>query len=111
MSSYLIFFILKVIEGIAKAIATTSGCTLLDVDPGVSTNRTVYTFVGSPEDVVKGALAGALAASQLIDMTTHTGKPIITPTKSDNYCPSFSFLTLGDFGVKPYIESVRNHYN
>ena len=111
MSSYLIFFILKVIEGIAKAIATTSGCTLLDVDPGVSTNRTVYTFVGSPEDVVKGALAGALAASQLIDMTTHTGKLIITTTKSDNYFQSFSFLTLGYFGVKPYIESVRNHYN
>ena len=65
---------MKAIEGIANAIGTSPGCTLLDVDPGVSTNRTVYTFVGSPEDVVKGALAGAHAASQLIDMTTHTGE-------------------------------------
>ncbi|XP_067936102.1 formimidoyltransferase-cyclodeaminase-like [Watersipora subatra] len=64
----------EAIEGIANAIGNTPGCTLLDVDPGVSTNRTVYTFVGSPEDVVKGALAGALAASQLIDMRGHTGE-------------------------------------
>ncbi len=45
----------------------------MDVDPGVSTNRTVYTFVGSPDSVVEGALNGAKAASQLIDMTRHTG--------------------------------------
>ncbi|KAF6032116.1 FTCD [Bugula neritina] len=64
----------EVIEGIAKAIVTTPGCSLLDVDPGPSTNRTVYTFVGSPEDVVKGALAGAMAAAQLIDMAHHRGE-------------------------------------
>lgn len=36
----------EVIDAIAKAIKETAGCTLLDVDPGRSTNRTVYTFVG-----------------------------------------------------------------
>jgi len=66
-----------VIEGIAKAIVTTPGCSLLDVDPGPSTNRTVYTFVGSPEDVVKGALAGAMAAAQLIDMAHHRGNLMV----------------------------------
>jgi glutamate formiminotransferase/formiminotetrahydrofolate cyclodeaminase len=63
-----------VIEAIANAVAATDGCTLLDVDPGVSTNRTVYTFVGSPEAVVEGALHAARVASQLIDMTRHHGK-------------------------------------
>ena len=50
-----------------------SGCSLLDVDPGSSTNRTVYTFVGSPEAVVNGALNGAKAAFGLIDMRKHKG--------------------------------------
>jgi glutamate formiminotransferase/formiminotetrahydrofolate cyclodeaminase len=62
-----------VIEAIANAIATTDGCNLVDVDPGLSTNRTVYTFIGSPEAVVEGALNGARAAAQLIDMARHSG--------------------------------------
>ncbi len=64
----------QVIEAIANAIGSTEGCNLLDVDPGLSTNRTVYTFVGPPECVVEGALMGAKAAAQLIDMTKHNGK-------------------------------------
>ena len=54
-------------------MASTDGCNLLDVDPGLSTNRTVYTFVGCPEAVVEGALNGAKAAAQLIDMSRHRG--------------------------------------
>ena len=72
-------YISQVIESIAKAIASVPGCSLLDVDPGASTNRTVYTFVGAPEDVVKGALSGAYAASQLIDMSQHKGESILPP--------------------------------
>ena len=63
----------EVIDAIAQAIAATEGCSLLDVDAGASINRTVYTFVGSPEDVVEGALHGAKMARQLIDMTRHKG--------------------------------------
>ena len=63
----------EVIDAIAQAIASVEGCSLLDVDPGASTNRTVYTFVGSPESVVEGALNGARMATQLIDMTRHQG--------------------------------------
>lgn len=63
-----------IIESIANAIAHTDGCNLLDVDPGISTNRTVYTFVGTPEVVIEGALNAARAAFQLIDMRTHHGE-------------------------------------
>ena len=63
-----------VIDAIAASIQSTSGCTLLDVDPGQSTNRTVYTFVGSPEAVVEGAMNAARMARERIDMRTHTGE-------------------------------------
>ena len=64
-----------VIEAIASAIRGSDGCTLLDVDPGESTNRTVYTFVGNPLAVVAGALQAARTAHKLIDMTKHHGIP------------------------------------
>jgi glutamate formiminotransferase/formiminotetrahydrofolate cyclodeaminase len=48
--------------------------TLLDVDSGHSTNRTVYTFVGSPEAVINGAINGAKVAYNLIDMRKHRGE-------------------------------------
>lgn len=62
-----------VIDFIAAAIAGAPGVALLDVDPGADTNRTVYTFVGSPEAVLEGAFRGARAAFERIDMTRHTG--------------------------------------
>jgi glutamate formiminotransferase/formiminotetrahydrofolate cyclodeaminase len=63
-----------VIDAIADAIRSTAGCTLLDVDPGASTNRTVYTFVGAPEAVVEGALAAARVARARIDMRQQKGE-------------------------------------
>ncbi len=62
-----------IIDAIADAIRKTKGCTLLDVDAGQSTNRTVYTFVGEPESVIEGALASARAARLKIDMRHHKG--------------------------------------
>jgi glutamate formiminotransferase / formiminotetrahydrofolate cyclodeaminase len=64
----------ETIDAIARAIRETPGCTLLDVDPGKSTNRTVVTFVGDPEAVVQGALNGARIARERIDMRTHRGE-------------------------------------
>ncbi|XP_039113024.1 formimidoyltransferase-cyclodeaminase isoform X2 [Hyaena hyaena] len=64
----------EVIDAISRAVAQTPGCVLLDVDAGPSTNRTVYTFVGRPEDVVEGALNAARAAFRLIDMSQHKGE-------------------------------------
>ncbi|MGW8192641.1 MAG: glutamate formimidoyltransferase [Desulforhopalus sp.] len=64
----------ETIDAIAAAISETAGCMLLDVDPGQSTNRTVYTFVGDPESVVQGALAAAKVARECIDMRAHKGE-------------------------------------
>ncbi|XP_065525862.1 formimidoyltransferase-cyclodeaminase isoform X2 [Lathamus discolor] len=64
----------EVIDALAQAISRTPGCVLLDVDAGASTNRTVYTFVGTPEAVVEGALSAARVAGQLIDMSKHKGE-------------------------------------
>ena len=64
----------ETINAIAEAISAVEGCRLLDVDPGKSTNRTVYTFVGDPEAVVQGALNAAAVAKERIDMSGHTGE-------------------------------------
>jgi glutamate formiminotransferase / formiminotetrahydrofolate cyclodeaminase len=64
----------ETIDAIADAIRRTRGCALLDVDPGRSTNRTVYTFVGEPDAVVEGALAAARVAHARIDMRSHRGE-------------------------------------
>jgi glutamate formiminotransferase/formiminotetrahydrofolate cyclodeaminase len=64
----------QVIDEIAAAIRDTAGCTLLDVDPGISTNRTVYTFVGEPAAVVRGAFNAARIARRLINMAAHRGE-------------------------------------
>jgi glutamate formiminotransferase/formiminotetrahydrofolate cyclodeaminase len=61
------------IDAIADAIRGVAGIKLLDIDPGADTNRTVYTFVGSPAAIVEGALVGARAARSLIDMSVHAG--------------------------------------
>jgi glutamate formiminotransferase/formiminotetrahydrofolate cyclodeaminase len=64
----------ETIAAISRAIESTDGCTLLDVDAGKSTNRTVYTFVGDPDSVVEGALAAAMVGAELIDMRKHSGE-------------------------------------
>lgn len=63
----------ETIKSITDAIESVSGISLLDVDPGEATNRTVVTFVGSPEDVVEAAFRGVKRAAELIDMRKHHG--------------------------------------
>lgn len=63
-----------VIQAIADAVRSVDGVKLLDVDPGRATNRTVYTFVGSPEAVVEAAVQAAMVGSRLIDMRQHSGE-------------------------------------
>jgi glutamate formiminotransferase/formiminotetrahydrofolate cyclodeaminase len=62
-----------VIRSITAEIEATSGVTLLDVDPGADTNRTVITFVGTPEAVVEAAFRAGKRAAEVIDMTQHHG--------------------------------------
>jgi len=67
----------EVINQIVAAIAATEvngeKVKVLDVDPGEATNRTVVTFVGSPEVVVEAAFEGVRRAAELIDMRLHHG--------------------------------------
>ncbi|HEX7600380.1 MAG TPA: glutamate formimidoyltransferase, partial [Polyangiaceae bacterium] len=61
------------IKQITDAIESAPGVTLLNVEPGVDTHRTVVTFVGSPEAVEQAAFLGIARAAQLIDMSKHAG--------------------------------------
>lgn len=63
----------EVIRQIVEAIETAADVKVLDVDPGEATNRTVVTFVGSPEAVVEAAFAGVKRAAERIDMRHHKG--------------------------------------
>jgi glutamate formiminotransferase/formiminotetrahydrofolate cyclodeaminase len=63
----------EVINAIVKSIADAAEVKVLNVDPGEATNRTVVTFVGSPEDVVEAAFQGVKCAGELIDMRVHQG--------------------------------------
>lgn len=61
------------IRAITQEIERTPGVKLLDVDPGESTNRTVVTFIGSPEGVKEAAFRAIAKAAEVIDMTQHKG--------------------------------------
>lgn len=71
----------EIIDQIVAAVAETKVVTergeesvkVLDVDPGEATNRTVVTFVGSPEAVLEAAFQGEKKAAELIDMRHHHG--------------------------------------
>ena len=64
---------MQVIKQITDEIQSVKGVRLLNVDPGEATNRTVVTFVESPEDVVEAAFRGVRKAGQVIDMRNHHG--------------------------------------
>jgi len=65
---------MSIIKQITDQIETVEGVKLLDVDPGAATNRTVVTFVGTPDEVIEAAFLAVKKASQLIDMTKHKGE-------------------------------------
>ncbi len=62
------------IKAITDAIESVQEVSLLDVDPGKATNRTVVTFVGSPDDVIEAAFRGIQKAAEIIDMSRHSGE-------------------------------------
>jgi len=65
---------MAVIGRITAEIEAVDGVVLLDVDPGKATNRTVVTFVGTPDEVVEAAFRAVKKASELIDMGRHRGE-------------------------------------
>jgi len=62
------------IKAITDVVETVEGVKLLDVDPGKATNRTVITFVGEPEKAIEAAFLLIKKASELIDMSKHSGE-------------------------------------
>jgi len=62
------------INAIAHIVETVEGVKLLDIDPGKATNRTVITFVGEPEPVIEAAFRLIKKASEMIDMSKHSGE-------------------------------------
>ncbi len=65
---------LSVIKQITDQIESVDGVTLLDVDPGAATNRTVVTMVGEPQAVIEAAVRAGRKAAELIDMSKHHGE-------------------------------------
>jgi glutamate formiminotransferase/formiminotetrahydrofolate cyclodeaminase len=63
----------EIIKLITDEIEKVEGARLLDVDPGYDMNRTVVTFVGTPEAVKVAAFNAIKKASELIDMSKHKG--------------------------------------
>jgi len=64
---------LEKIKAITKEIEASPLVTLLDVDPGESTNRTVVTFIGTPEGVKEAAFRAIKKAAEVLDMSKHKG--------------------------------------
>jgi len=65
---------MHVIKQITDEIEKIEGVKLLDVDPGKATNRTVVTFVGEPDAVIKAAFQAIKKAAEVIDMSKHKGE-------------------------------------
>jgi glutamate formiminotransferase/formiminotetrahydrofolate cyclodeaminase len=61
------------IAAIRREIESVPGATLLDVDPGASTNRTVVTFLGTPDAALEAAFKAIAKAAEVIDMRSHKG--------------------------------------
>jgi glutamate formiminotransferase/formiminotetrahydrofolate cyclodeaminase len=65
---------LNIIKQITDEVESVEGVRLLNVDPGKATNRTVVTFVGEPDAVIKAAFLAIKKAGELIDMSKHAGE-------------------------------------
>ena len=91
------------IKEITDSIESVDGITLLDVDPGSDTNRTVVTFIGNPEAVEKAAFLAIKTASRVIDMTQHEGAH--SRIGATDVCP---FVPINDFSDKDCIQLSKN---
>jgi glutamate formiminotransferase/formiminotetrahydrofolate cyclodeaminase len=90
---------MDIIKQITDEIEKIDEVKLLDVDPGADMNRTVVTFIGSPEGVKDAAFNAIKKASELIDMSTHTGShPRMGAT---DVCP---FVPVNEVSIEECVE-------
>lgn len=61
------------IERFTQTLAMTPGTTIVDIDSDADHNRSVYTWIGAPQDVLNGAINITRAAVEEVDMTRHNG--------------------------------------
>ena len=93
-----------ILDAIADAVRSVEGVTLLDVDPGKATNRTVFTFVGHPKDVINAAFEAIGVAGKLIDMTKHKGEhPRMGAT---DVCPLIPISGITIEELVPYAQEL-----
>src|SRR5947208_2326397 len=93
---------LEIIRQITRAIESVEDISLLNVDPGASTNRTVVTFAGSPEAAVEAAFRGIQKAAELIEMRRNTGaRPRMGAT---DVCP---FIPVSNVSWEEAIECAK----
>ncbi|PVX52469.1 glutamate formiminotransferase/formiminotetrahydrofolate cyclodeaminase [Balneicella halophila] len=93
---------MQVIKQITDVIEAVDGVSLLDVDPGKATNRTVVTFVGTPDEVVEAAFQAIKKSSELIDMSKHKGEhPRFGAT---DVCP---FIPVANISMEETVEYAR----
>ena len=93
---------LEAIRQITAAIEAVDGVSLLNVDPGASTNRTVVTFAGAPDAAVEAAFRAIQKAAEVIDMRKHSGAhPRMGAT---DVCP---FIPVSNVSWDEAIECAR----
>jgi len=94
----------EVLNSISAAISGSKGVSLLNVDPGKATNRTVMTFVGDPDSVVKAAFNAIKVASEKIDMSKHKGEhPRFGAT---DVCPLVPVANISLKELVPYAQQL-----
>ncbi|MEO0233476.1 MAG: glutamate formimidoyltransferase [candidate division WOR-3 bacterium] len=93
---------MNVIKQITDAIESVNGTILLDVDPGAATNRTVITFIGTPEAVLESAFLAIKKGSELIDMTKHKGEH--PRMGACDVCP---FVPVSEISVEECVQLAR----
>jgi glutamate formiminotransferase/formiminotetrahydrofolate cyclodeaminase len=90
------------VDQITRAIKGIEGAVLLDVDPGQATNRTVVTFVGTPEAVLEAAFQAIKTASEVLDMQHHEGAH--ARMGATDVCP---FVPVSDITMEECAELAR----
>lgn len=93
---------MQVIKQITDVIEAVEGVKLLDVDPGMATNRTVVTFVGEPGPVIEAAYRAIKKAAEVIDMSKHHGEhPRMGAT---DVCP---LIPIANISMEETVEYAR----